>query len=55
MRLPSFSPAYRELYRRLDAVREDPANAHLTETEMHLKLNETRDAYMREIGCRSSE
>lgn len=54
MRLPSFSPAYKELYRRLDQVRDDPANADLTETEMHQKLCDTRDNYMREIGCRSS-
>jgi len=33
----------------LDKVRFDPANANLTEKEMHDKLCAARDAYVREI------
>ena len=49
MRLHIDSPAYKELHRRLDSVRYDPANAGLTDAEMDQKLRETRDSYMREL------
>jgi hypothetical protein len=54
MRFPVGSPAYKELRRRLDAVEDDPANAHLTESEMTSKLVAVRAAYVIEIRLESN-